>query len=213
MVVSCRRRLASRAEVPIPQPALNLCSTSWYVMADVSRRFRRLATALQIKLTSPIPQKSLFPFIIRMTVCHVHSLTRVSSRNSVCIITTTFYQLVASGELSRFAAINHWRRFSALISDKPPKRIRISLRTAKAISSPSRMSLFTRKRRSPMRDCLSRRWNVPVDIHPFRRHCGDVHSGWGWGLVHCSPITSLHLYPCLSNKRWVGCKEKLRKGP
>ena len=60
--------LASRAAVPFPCLDRNPCRILWNAMADMSRRFRRLATAFQRTLTSPIPQKSPFPFIIRTTV-------------------------------------------------------------------------------------------------------------------------------------------------
>ena len=48
------------------------------------------------------------------------------------------------------------------------------------------------------RDCLSRRWFVPVELLPFRHYFGKGYSGWGWGAVDCLIILSPHLYPYLA---------------
>ena len=137
MALRCWTSLASRVEDPVPCPAQNLWRELWYEIATASQRLRRLATAFQSTLRSPIPQKSHFYFIIRTTVCHVHSSESVPSWNTACTMVTTFSQLVPSGELYRVVAISHWRRFFACIPEGPPERFRQSLRTAQAIYSSS----------------------------------------------------------------------------
>ena len=67
----------------------------------------------------------------------------IPSRNAACTLATTFCQLVASGVLSRVASIIHWRRCSALNSDRPPERFRQSLHNSQAISSSSDMESST----------------------------------------------------------------------
>ena len=53
---------------------------------------------------------------------------------------------------------------------------------------------------------------MPVEIDPFFRHCGNGHSGWGCGALHCVLIPPLNPDPCLLNKIRVECKEGLHCG-
>ena len=149
MAVRCWSRLDSTSAVPVLRPAQNPCNTSWNMMADMSQRFRRLATNFQRTLTSTIPLKYLLTFGIRKTICHMYSLASVLSQNTDFMMAKRFFQLVESGETSRVAAIRHWRRCSALIPDRTPKRFRRSLRTTQEIYSSSGMASSTRKGRSP----------------------------------------------------------------
>ena len=103
-------------------------------MAGLSQRFRSIVPAFQRTLTSQISLKSPLPFGINMTVFYVHFSDNVSSRNSACTMSTIFYQLVESSESSHVAAISHWRRCSALITEGPPERFRQSLITSQAFS-------------------------------------------------------------------------------
>ena len=145
MAVSCWISLASRSAIPVPCPDRNPCSTSLNVIAAVIRRFMRLAIVLQSTSTSPTPLNSLlFHLWIRTTVFHVLYLDRVPTWNAFFTMSTTFFQLVASGVLSQVAEISHWRRCSALISDRLTKCFRQSLRTAQAISFSSGMESSTR---------------------------------------------------------------------
>ena len=125
MSIRCCSSMASRATVPVPRPFRNLWISSWYMIAAV------------------------LPFGIKMTIFYLHSSVSAPSRKSVCVMATTLCKLVAAGESSRVAAISHWQRCPAHIPEDPPEQFRQSLRTAQAISSSSRMSSSTRKRRSP----------------------------------------------------------------
>ena len=107
MIVICWSRLDSRAAFLFPQTNRNPWISSWYVITVVSRHLRRRATALHWTSTSPISRKSLFPFGINTTVCHVHSLASSPSRNASRTMAKPFWQLVVSGESSCVAAISH----------------------------------------------------------------------------------------------------------
>ena len=54
---------------------------------------------------------------------------------------------------------------------------------------------------------------MPVGLLPLHRHCGEGHSIWGWGAVHCGLIPPPHPDSCLLNKRQIGYEEGLHHGP
>ena len=95
MAVIWCSRLASRAAVPVPRPITNPCRESWNLMADVSRRIRRLVTAFQSTLNSPISLKyPLAPLVIKTNVYNMLSLASVPLQNSACTMAPTFCQVV-----------------------------------------------------------------------------------------------------------------------
>ena len=65
------------------------------------------------------------------------------------------------------------------------------------------------ERKVSYRDRLSRRWDMTLYLFPFHRHSGEGHSVWGLGAVYRIIIPPPHLYPCLANKRRIGCEEGL----
>ena len=60
---------------------------------------------------------------------------------------------------------------------------------------------------------LDRRWDVPVQLYPLRRHVVDGHSGWRRGAVNGVLIPTPYSDPRLSYQRWIGSKEGLHHRP